>query len=249
MTFWEHLDELRGCIVKVVIAALIGTVVAFFFKDALFYAVLAPKGEDFVTYRLFDAITKHHSSFYVELINVELTQQFMTHVKVALWAGLLLVSPYVLYVLFGFVAPALYKNERRYAVRAVAGGYVMFLVGVAVNYFLLFPLTFRFLGNYQVSDEVTNMISLTSYINILLLMSLVMGVLFELPVVSWILAKVGILRAEPMAKYRKHAIVAILILAAIITPTGDVVTLSVVALPIYLLYEASILIVRWSYKA
>ena len=224
--------------------ALVATIVAFFFKDALFSAVLAPKECDFVTYRLFDSLTKHKTEFHIELINVEIAQQFLTHMKVAFWIGLLAVSPYVIYVLFGFVEPALYTSERRNVGLAVVSGYVMFMLGIALNYFIIFPLTFRFLGTYQVSGDVTNMISLDSYITMLLTMSLIMGAIFELPVLSWLLARIGILTSAPMRRYRRHAVVAILILAAIITPTSDVFTLTIVALPIYLLYELSILVVK-----
>ena len=234
---------MRGCLVRIAITAIVAAVVAFFFKDFLFSLVLAPKEADFVIYRLFGYITGQTTQFKVDLINVEIAQQFLTHMKVALWAGLLIVSPYVLYVLFGFISPALYKSERRYAVRAAGGGYVMFLLGVALNYFVIFPLTFRFLGTYQVSGDVVNMISLTSYISMLLTMSLIMGAVFELPILCWLLAKMGLLKSAPMKKYRRHAVVAILIVSAIITPTGDIFTLSIVALPIYLLYELSILVV------
>jgi sec-independent protein translocase protein TatC len=151
---------------------------------------------------------------------------------------------YVLYLLFHFVAPGLYAHERRYAVSAVGSGYLMFLMGVALNYFIIFPLTFRFLGTYQVSPDVPNRIALTSYVGMLLMLCLVMGVMFELPVLSWLLAKVGVLKADFMTRYRKHAIVVIVILAAVITPTGDAITMSVVALPIYLLYEVSVLVVK-----
>lgn len=250
LTFWEHLDELRGCLLRILVAATVAAVVAFCFKETIFSIVLAPKENNFVTYRLFDRVSGQHSDFEINLINVEITQQFLTHMKVAFYLGLLAVSPYVIYVLFGFVAPALYKNERRFAVGAVTGGYVMFLLGIALNYFVIFPLTFQFLGNYQVSGEVVNMISLGSYISMLLSMSLIMGIVFELPVLSWLLAKTGILKAGPMKKYRRHAVVAILIIAAIITPTGDAFTLTIVSLPIYLLYEVSIMVVShtWSQK-
>ena len=120
----------------------------------------------------------------------------------------------------------------------------MFLLGVALNYFLIFPLTFRFLGTYQVSSAVPNQIALTSYIDILLMLSFLMGVVFEMPVLSWLLAKMGVLKASFMTRYRRHAVVVVLIVAAIITPTGDAVTLTLVALPIYALYEVSILVVR-----
>ena len=164
--------------------------------------------------------------------------------KIALYTGLLLASPYVIYQLFGFIAPALYDNERRPTVRIVVSSYLMFLLGTAVNYFLVFPLTVRFLGTYQVSEDVANMLTIQSYADTLVSMSLVMGVVFELPVVSWLLSLMGIIKWQQMARYRRHAFVAILIVSAIITPTTDVFTLFVVALPIWLLYEVSIGIVR-----
>lgn len=226
MTFWEHLDELRRRIWYVLLAALVAAVVCFCFKKQLFAVVMYPKPES------------------MKLINVELTQQFLTHMRVALWGGLLVVSPYILYQLFSFVAPGLYSTERRLALRAVGGGYMLFLLGVALNYFVIFPFTVRFLGGYQVSEEVANTITLSSYIAVLGVMSLVMGVVFELPVLCWLLAKIGVLKADFMKRYRRHAIVAILVIGAIITPTGDPFTLSLVSVPIYLLWEVSILIVK-----
>lgn len=244
MDFWDHLDELRTCLLKALVAVVLAAVVAFCCKDLLFYLVMAPSKPDFVTYRLFTRLTGVSDSFHVSLFNPELAQQFLVHMRVALWVGLLVVSPYVLYLLFHFVAPGLYVSERRYAVGAVGIGYLMFLLGVAINYFIIFPLTFRFLGTYQVSSDIPNQIALTSYIGMLLMLCLVMGVVFELPVLCWLLAKVGVLKARFMTHYRRHAIVAIVILAAVITPTGDAITLSAVALPIYMLYEISIAVVR-----
>jgi sec-independent protein translocase protein TatC len=130
------------------------------------------------------------------------------------------------------------------AIRAVATGYLLFLAGIALNYFVIFPITVRFLGGYQVSADVANTITLSSYISVLGVMSLVMGVVFELPVLCWLLAKIGVLKADLMKKYRRHAIVAIVIIAAVITPTGDPFTLALVSVPIYLLWELSILIVK-----
>ncbi len=245
-TFWEHLDELRGVLVRIIVAMTAVGVVAFCCKEWLFTLVFAPKEPWFITNRIIAKLT--HSSFEMGLVNLELAQQFIVHIKMSLWMGLLLVMPYVVYLLFHFVAPALYKEERRFAIRAGVGGYLLFMLGVAVSYFVIFPLTFRFLADYQVSDTVSNVISLSSYISTLLVMCLVMGVVFELPVVSWLLAKMGVLRAELMTRYRRHAIVVILIAAAIITPTGDPFTLSLVALPIYLLYEFSVLLVRRTAK-
>lgn len=178
----------------------------------------------------------------MQLINTGLAEQFIIHMKVAMCAGVMCASPYLLYQLFRFVSPALYSNERKYAIRAVGGGYLMFIIGMLVSYFLIFPLTFRFLGTYQVSSDVDNMITLQSYISTLLTMSLSIGLVFEIPILSWLFAKAGFLTSGFMRKYRKHAIVAILVVAAIITPTSDVITLMVVALPMWLLYEVSILI-------
>ena len=244
MDFWGHLEELRGCLLKALVAVVLCAIAAFCCKDWLFAIVMAPSKSDFVTYALFARLTGVNTDFRIQLFNPELAQQFLVHMRVALWMGLLIVSPYLLYLLFHFVAPGLYEHERRYAVRAVGGGYVMFVLGVALNYFVIFPLTFRFLGTYQVSSEVPNQIALTSYISMLLMLCFLMGVVFELPVLCWLLAKIGVLKADFMTKYRKHAVVVILIIAAVITPTGDALTLSIVALPIYLLYEVSVMIVK-----
>jgi sec-independent protein translocase protein TatC len=182
--------------------------------------------------------------FSIHLINTGLTEQFMTHMRTAAYAGLLFASPYVIYQLFCFVSPGLYQNERRAAYKIVCSSYLMFLLGTFVCYFIIFPLTVRFLGTYQVSSEVENMLTLQSYIDTLLGMSLVMGVVFELPVVCALMGRMGLINGQMMSTYRRHALVAILIVAAIITPTTDAFTLFVVALPIYLLYELSILIVK-----
>ena len=222
--------------------------VAFFFKEQLFSVVLAPKSDGFITYRLFDRIAAWSGGlsepFSVRLINTGLAQQFIIHMKTALCAGVLCASPYILYQLFRFVSPALYENERRYVTRMVGGGYVMFGLGVLISYFLIFPLTFRFLGTYQVSGEVDNLITLDSYISMLVMMCLAMGLVFEIPMLSWLFAKLGFLSADFMRRYRKHAIVIILVVTAIITPTSDIFTLSLVALPMWVLYEVSILIVK-----
>ena len=242
MTFWDHWEELRGCLIRILVVVAAAGIAAFCCKDWLFAVVFAPQNPLFVTNRLLDHLTA--STFHVELINIDLAQQFLTHLRISLWAGLLLAMPYVVYVLFHFVAPALYQHERRYALRAVAAGYLLFMMGVALNYFVVFPVTFRFLAGYQVSPDVQNTISLSSYISTLLIMSLTLGGVFELPVLCWLLARMGVLEAEYMTHYRKHAVVTILILAAIITPTGDPFTLTIVSLPIYLLYELGVLIVK-----
>ena len=239
-TFWDHLDELRSVIIRSLIAVAIAATVAFCLKDWMFSVVLAPRSSDFVSYRLLGI----DEGFRLSLMNTGLTEQFMTHMRVSLYAGLLMASPYVLYQLFGFIAPGLYRNERKAATWVAVSAYLMFILGTLVNSLLIFPLTVRFLGTYQVSTEVMNMLTLQSYIDTLIGMSFVMGVVFELPVVCAILGKMGLIDGRLMAQYRRQAIIAILIVSAIITPTTDAFTLIVVALPIWLLYEVSIFIVK-----
>ncbi len=253
LTVWDHLDELRDVIVRSLVVTVVFGIVAFFFRDQVFAVILAPRDSGFVTYRCLSALGGIISQggteqFDVRLINTGLAQQFMIHVKMSFAVGVLLASPYILYQLFRYVSPALYADERQYATKVVGGGYLMFMIGVAVSYLLVFPLTFRFLGTYQVNADVENMINLQSYISTLLTMSLAMGIVFEIPVLCWLFAKLGFLTDGFMRRYRRHAIVLILIVAAVITPTSDVFTLSVVALPMYLLYEFSILLVRRSAK-
>ena len=238
-SFWDHLDELRSRIIRVLLIVVVSTVVAFLLKEPLFNVVLAPRSSEFVSYRLLGV-----SAFSIHLINTGLTEQFMVHMRTSLYIGVLLASPYIIYEMFSFVSPGLYDNERRYALWIVGSAYVMFILGTLLNYFLVFPLTVRFLGTYQVNADVTNMLTLQSYIDTLISMSFLMGVLFELPVVCWLLGRMGIINAQMMGAYRRHAIVAILVLAAIVTPTTDVFTLFVVALPIWILYELSVLIVK-----
>lgn len=247
-SFWDHLDVLRGALLKCLAVVVVFAVVAFCLKDQVFALILAPRNSNFITYRWLGEISGLLSqtgteAFDVRLINTGLAQQFMLHLRVAFAVGILLASPYILYQLFRFVSPALYAEERKYATRVVGSGYLMFLTGVAASYLLVFPLTFRFLGTYQVDSDVENMINLDSYISTLLTMSLSMGLVFEIPVLCWLFAKLGFLSADFMKHYRRYAVVIILVIAAVITPTSDVFTLLVVALPMYMLYEVSILIV------
>ena len=238
LTFWDHLDELRSVFIRILVVTAAAAVVAFCLKDELFAIVLAPRSSDFITYRLMGV-----EPFCVNLMNTGLTEQFMIHMKTAMYAGILVALPYIIYMLLGFISPALYDNERKYATLLCGSGYVMFMLGTLLNYFLIFPLTVKFLGTYQVSEDVANMLTLQSYMDTLLMMNLVMGIVFELPVVSWILGRMGLVNARMMQSFRRHAVVAIVAVAAIITPTTDAFTLIVVALPIWLLYELSIIIV------
>lgn len=237
-TFWEHLDVLRWTIIRSLAVVVLLAVVAFCLKDWLFAVVLAPRTSDFITFRLMGT-----EPFCIHLMNTGLTEQFMVHMRTAAYAGLLGASPYVLYQLFRFVSPGLYQDERRMAYRVVSAAYVMFMLGTLLCYFIIFPFTVRFLGTYQVSPDVDNMLTLQSYIDTFISMCLVIGVVFELPVVCALLGKMGMISGSLMRRYRRHAVVAILIVAAIITPTTDVFTLLIVSLPIWQLYEVSILLV------
>lgn len=245
--FWEHIDDLRRVIGRIFLCIIILAVVLFCFKDFLFGIVLAPSKSDFILYRLISSITPPEFSpdqFTSQLINTELTGQFMIHMQVSFYMALMLGSPYILWQIFGYVSPALYANERKMLLVSIISGTTLFFVGVALSYLVVFPLSFRFLVLYQVASDVVNMIQLSSYIDTLMLLNIMMGIFFELPLVSILLSKFGFITASLMAKYRRHALLAILVVAAIITPTTDVFTLIIVSLPIYVLYEASILVVK-----
>ena len=182
--------------------------------------------------------------FSVELININVASQFLTHISTSFWFALVLIFPYLTFEIWRFVQPALFDNEKKSVGLAFAFGTFMFFLGCAVGYFLVFPFTFRFLTEYQLSPLITNQISLTSYMGNFLMLIFVMGIVFELPLLAWLLSKLGLVTKTFFRKYRKHAVVVLLVLSAVITPTGDPFTLMIVFLPLYLLYELSIKIVR-----
>ncbi len=246
MTFWEHIDELRGILWRALVVVLVGMVVAFLAKDFVFGTlILAPLRDDFILYRgLAWLLTRlgleAPAAFSMELINIDLAAQFFIHLKISFWAGFIVTIPYLLYLLWGFVAPALYDSEKHAVRGAFLFGGGMFLVGLLMAYLLIFPLTLRFLGTYQVSASVANQISLQSYIAMFIRLCLMMGLVFEMPTLAAVLSRIGLLTRDWMKKYRKHAVIVLLVLAAIITPTGDAFTLFLVGIPMYLLYELSI---------
>lgn len=242
MTFWDHLEELRRVLLRCTVVVAVFAILAFIFKDEVFFVVFAPKSSDFLP-ALFGA------SPTIQLINTELTRQFIVHMMTSLYVGVIVAAPYIIYELYRFISPGLYENERHYSMPVVIASYVMFMLGLLFSYFILFPITFRFLAGYQVDAQVENLISLESYIDTLVFLSLAMGIIFEIPILSWLLGRLGILHREDMQQYRRHAIVAILVIAAIITPTSDVITLSIVSLPMYLLYELSILLVPSNHRS
>lgn len=250
MTFWEHLDELRKVLFRSAVVIVAFMAVIFMAKDFVFNTVVfAPIDSDFVLYRGIDKVLAMMGMpqlppFDLDLINIDLSAQFFIHISTTFYLSLVLAVPFIIYQLWCFVAPALYENEKRAAKAAFAFSGVLFLLGVMVGYFLIFPLTLRFLGTYQVSYEVANQISLQSYISMFTWLILIMGVVFEMPSLAVILSKIGILTKSFLKKYRRHAFVVMLVLAAFITPSGDPFTLMAVGLPLYGLYELSILVCR-----
>jgi sec-independent protein translocase protein TatC len=250
MTFWEHLDELRKVLFRsaIVIVALMAGI--FMAKDFVFdKVVFAPINSDFALYKLIDKVLVMMGmptlpEFKLSLINIDLSAQFFIHISTTFYFALVLSVPFIVYQLWKFVSPALYDNEKRAAKGAFAFAGILFLLGVLVGYYLIFPLTLRFLGTYQVSLEVANQISLQSYISMFTWLILIMGVVFEMPSLAVILSRIGILTKSFLKKYRRHAFVVMLVLAAFITPSGDPFTLMAVGLPLYGLYELSILVCR-----
>lgn len=253
MSFWGHLEAFRWVLLRVSIALVICLIGCFIAMPYLFdHYVLAPTSSDFFVYRWLSGLKGDgvwlpdfsSDSFHVELININVASQFMTQITTSLWFAVVLVFPFLIYQIWGFIKPALYNNERRNVGFAFAGGTFMFYCGCAVGYVLVFPFTFRFLAQYQISSTIANQISLDSYMSNFLMLILIMGIVFELPVLAWLLGHLGLIDRELLCKYRKHAVVVLLILAAIITPTSDPFTLLVVFLPLYLLYELSIRFVK-----
>lgn len=251
MTFWDHLEALRSVILRILAVALAGFIIAFCLKEPLFRLILAPSSPDFILYRWITAVAGSMGidatalqDFSVDLFSTTLTAQFMIHMKMAFYTSVVVIMPYILYLLFGFVSPALHADERRSSTKVIVWSYILFMAGIILDYLIIFPLAFRFLGTYQVSASIPNVITLESYTDLLITLTLLMGILFELPILAWFLGKLGLIDSTFMKRYRRHAIVVILIIAAVITPTTDVFTLTIVTLPIYLLYELSIAIVR-----
>jgi sec-independent protein translocase protein TatC len=248
-TFWDHLDELRGVLIRCVVMWAVCATVMFFLRDTLFDFLFAPAHSDFITYRLLGKILPEQSnegllSFNPLFINTRLAAQFTMHLQAAAVAGLVVSFPLIVWQMYSFISPALYANEKRATGIIIGCGTLLFVCGIALNYLIIFPFAFRFLAAYQVQPEVVNQIALDSYISTLLILSLLMGILFEMPLVAWALAKAGIIRSETMSRFRRHAVVALTILAAVITPTGDAFTLLLVTVPLYFLYELSIVIIK-----
>ena len=239
MTFWDHLEDLRKSFFRVLAVYGVAVVALFFFKNFIFDGIiLAPSKPDFFLYQLLGA------DFTMTLVNIEVAAQFLIHIRITLICALIVTFPVIVYELWRFIAPALYDSEKKLVKGAFAFASVLFYLGVAVGYALVFPLMLNFFSGYQVSPEIANTFSLTSYISLFTSLVLTFGIVFEFPTVVAVLSSMGLLTRESLSSYRKHAVCAVLILAAVITPSGDPFSLLVVSVPLYLLYEFSILICR-----
>ena len=239
MTFWDHLEDLRKSIMRMAGVYIFMAVVLFFFKDFLFDdVILAPSKKDFFFYRLVGL------DFSLSLVNIEVSAQFMIHMKVTFICALILTFPYLVFELWRFVAPALYEKEKGAVRGAFSFASVLFYLGLAVGYFIILPVMLNFFAGYQVSADVPNTFSLSSYISLFTSTIMTFGLVFEFPTIVAILSALGLVTREMMREYRRHAICAVVIVAALITPSGDPFSLLVCTVPLYMLYEFSIFVCR-----
>ena len=249
MSFLQHLEELRWHIIRSILAIVFFMIIAFIFKNILFNTIiLGPKNPGFITNRLLCELGEYLKTTALcintkplNLISIKMSGQITTHITAAMVAGLILAFPVILWEFWQFFKPALKPTEARYAKGAVMAASMLFFVGVLFGYFMLAPLSIHFLSSYEVDPQVVNQINIRSYIGTLTSVCLATGLVFELPIVAFFLTKIGIVTPTFMRKYRKHAIVVIFIIAAIITPP-DVFSQTLVAIPLLILYEVSILI-------
>ena len=237
MSFWDHLEALRGTLFRSVLAVVALSLLFLFIPGPLFKAVLWPAGADFILYRLLGM------DFSISLINTELTAQFFTHMKVAVLCGVVLSFPYLVYEIWRFISPALYEHEKKPVGRAFGISSGLFYLGVCMGYFIVLPVCLVFFMNYHVSEAVTNTITLGSYMSLFTSMVFLVGLLFEFPTVILALSSLGLVTREQLRGARKYAFVVVLVLAALITPS-DPVSMMVLALPLYGLYEFSILLCK-----
>ena len=253
MSFWDHLEDLRWTLFRCIIALVVFTVGGFICMRFIFNEIIMwPTESDFVLYQVFYKLSRILPIFpafftdfeQIEIVNIKLVSQFMIHLTTSFWVALLLTFPYLMYEIWKFVSPALYEHEKKNVRWVFFFGTIMFFIGCAVGYFLVFPMAFRFLGGYHLSEQIVQQVSIESYMEIFLSLLFVMGIVFEMPLVCWLFSQLGLLKRSFFNKFRRHAIVGLLIVAAVITPTGDPFTLAVVFFPLYGLYELSAFFVK-----
>ena len=249
LTFGGHLEILRKMLFRIIAVVIVLAAIIFCFKKETFMILLAPQHSDFCTFGLIEQLIQtlgwnfHFDEYNIPLISTELSAQFMTHITVSRILAVLFASPYIVLELFRFVSPALYESEKKYSYVVAIVIYALFIIGLLMSYFIIFPISFQFLATYQVDESITSIITLDSYISTFTTLTFLMGVVFQLPVFAYVLGKMGFIDADLLREYRTYAFVIIMIIAAIITPP-DIFTLILVTFPIYGLYEASILVLR-----
>lgn len=249
MSFWDHLDALRGHVFRSAIAIVAMGILAFANREIIFdQIILAPKSSEFITNqllcRLGDLLNVPSlclGDMELNIININISGQFTTHIYISFFAGMVVAAPYVIWEIWRFIKPALYETERKHSSGAVWSMSLLFILGVLFSYYLIVPLTLSFFGSYQVSNSISNQISLASYISTVVSVTFSLGVVFELPVFVYFLTKVGIITPEFLKRNRKYTLVILLIIAAVITPP-DIVSQILVTIPLYGLYELSILV-------
>lgn len=249
MSFWEHLEELRWHLLRAVIVLLALAIGAFIMREFIFdVIILAPKSPDFISYRALCALGKLLSTDALcigteplEIINIQMSGQFLVHIYVSMMVALVVAFPYLLWEIWSFIRPALLPKEKKYSRGVVFYSTVLFIIGMIFSYFLIVPLTINFFSTYQVSDTVNNTITLNSYISTVVSLTLATGLVFELPIIVFFLTKVGLLTPPFMKRNRKYVLVILLTIAAIITPP-DIFSQILVTIPLMLLYELSIVI-------
>lgn len=251
LSFGGHLEVFRGTLFRILGVTGVMAILIFCFKDIVFELLLAPSEWNFVTYSSIENLLNrigvdfHFEEYYIDLIATDLSSQFLIHITTSLYLGLLVASPYILFELFRFVSPALYEDERKYSIVILIIVYLLFILGLLMSYYIIFPISFRFLGTYSVAERVKSTITLKSYISTFTSLTLVMGVVFQLPVVAFVLGKLGVVNADLLRKYRKHALLLLTFVSAMITPP-DILSCILVTAPLFLLYELSIRVIAYT---
>jgi sec-independent protein translocase protein TatC len=247
MSFFEHIEELRWHLLRAALSVLVVTVVVFLMKNFVFqHVILGPTSPDFITYRLFCEYAPQFCFYpeHLQIITRDIQEQFLSHIKVSLWLGFIVAFPYILFEVWRFIRPGLYKKEIVAARGMVFVCSFLFLTGVSFGYFIITPIAVTFLSSYSVSPDIANTTTLAALVNSITMFTIPVGLIFETPVILYFLAKIGLVSSAFLIQYRKHSFVFIIILAAVITPSPDVFSQMLVAIPLYMLYEVSIIVVK-----
>lgn len=253
LTFGDHLEVLRHMLFRVIGIVSFASILFFCFKEFLREILLAPSENSFCLYNWIEDFLScigydfMFESFDTDLISTELGSQFMVHLTASIGLGLVFSAPYILFEVFKYISPALYANEQNYAKLTLTVVYLFFTIGLLLSYFVIFPLSYRFLSTFSISEKIHTTVTIDSYISSFTTTSLLMGLFFQLPIITYLLARYEILTVSALANYRKHALIIIMFVAAIITPP-DIMTLLIVTLPLYALFEASLFVMKFAKK-